>query len=304
MWKPLSKKTILVVGATGAQGGSVARHLLQRGKYAVRALTRKPDSNAAQQLRDLGAEVVQGSLEDRPSLRTALKGAYGVFGVTNFWEHFDKETEHGRNLINVVAAAEVKHFVFSSLPSAAKPSNGELKVPHFEQKHALEEYAKDLGIPATFVHVAFYYDNFFSFFPPRNGGDGVYRFGFPQGDVPLAGVAAEDIGGVVAPIFERPGDFIGKTVGVAGDDLRGKDYARVLTYITGKPVEFTDIPREIFARFPFRGAADLADMFEFNKRYIPSRKSDIELSRALNPKMQTFEQWAANRRDAFARLMA
>src|SRR5688500_4432395 len=128
------KKIILVIGATGAQGGSVARHLLARGEFALRALTRNTESESAQKLRELGAEVVTGTLDDRASLRAALKDVYGVFGVTNYWEHFEKELEQGRNLINAVAGASVEHFVFSSLPSVKKPSNGELNSQHFDQQ--------------------------------------------------------------------------------------------------------------------------------------------------------------------------
>lgn len=298
------KKTILVIGATGAQGGSVARHLLARGDFAVRAFTRNPESEASKELRWLGAEVVQGTLDDRASIRAALQGVYGVFGVTNYWEHFARELEHGRNLINAVAGAHVEHFVFSSLPSVYKESNGELSAPHMDLKYELEEYARSLGIPSTFVHVAFYFDNFFSFFPPQKAADGKYRFGFPQGDTPLAGVAAEDIGGPVAGIFSNPSDFLGKTVGIVGEDLTGHDFAAILTAVSGKEVQYNHIPREVFASFDFPGADDLADMFDFNRRFIPNRHADIRQSRSLYPAMQTFEQWAVNRRDALARLLA
>ncbi|HEV3485883.1 MAG TPA: NmrA/HSCARG family protein, partial [Vicinamibacterales bacterium] len=253
--------------------------------------------------RILGAEIVKGELEDRTSLRAAMKDAYGVFGVTDYWEHFHREPEHGRNLINAVASAAVEHFVFSSLHAVYERTNGALRVPHCDQKYALEQYTRALGIPTTFVHVAFYYDNFFTFFPPRRRADGTYRFGFPQGDTPLAGVAVEDVGGVVATIFEQPWR-IGETVGIAGDDLAPADYANVMSRVSGKPVRYDYIPREVFASFPFPGADDLADMFEFNRTYIPSRQNDIEQSRSLYPTMQTFEQWAGSRRDAFARLLA
>src|SRR5215212_1913995 len=98
MEKAMNRKKILVFGATGAQGGSVARNLLARGRFDVRAITRKADSPAAQALRELGAELVQGDLDDPASLRAALEGCYGAFGVTNFWEHFAKEREQGHNL--------------------------------------------------------------------------------------------------------------------------------------------------------------------------------------------------------------
>ena len=290
-------KTILVIGATGAQGGSVAGHLLDRARFKVRALTRKPESEKAAKLAARGAEVVRGELDDRASLRAALKGVDAVFGVTNYWEHFEKEAEHGRNLLNAVAGAEVEHLVLSTLPSVEKWSQGELKSPHFDQKWEMEQYTKTLGIPATFVHVAFYYENFFGFFPPQKNGDGAYHFGFNQGDVPLAGVSAEDIGGVVATIFERPDEFIGRTVGIVGDDLKPEEYATVMSRASGKTIKYDFIPREVFAKFPFKGADDLADMFEFNRRRYPNRTADLQASRLLFPRIQTFEQWMAKRAD-------
>src|SRR5512138_3677678 len=133
---------ILVTGATGAQGGSVADHLLRRGTFAVRALTRKPDSEKALALREAGAEIVQGDLEDIIALRTAMDGCQAVFGVTNYWEHFEGEYRQGRNLVDAVAASKVEHFVFSTLPFAKKIPRGVLEVPPLDVKGRLEEYAR------------------------------------------------------------------------------------------------------------------------------------------------------------------
>jgi len=287
-----NRKTILVVGATGAQGGSVARNLLSRGRFNVRALTRKTDSPAAQALKELGAELVQGDLDDPASLRAALEGVYGVFGVTNFWEHFDKEEVHGRNLVEAVAAANVGHFVFSTLPPIAKETNGALESPHFDIKAEHEEYARSLGIPSTFIHVPFYFENFLYFFPPRPAGDGGYQFGFPQGDTPLAAMSVEDVGRVVAPIFEQPEAFIGKVVKLAGDEIPPSEYAAVLSRTTGADVRYAHVPREVFAALGFPGAEDLADMFEYYRVHIPSRAQDVETCRALAPELQSFETWA------------
>ena len=284
--------TILVFGATGAQGGSVARALLSRGKFAVRAITRKTDSPAANALRDLGAEIVQGDLDDPASLAAALEGVYGVFGVTNFWEHFDKEGPQGRNLVEAVAAAKVQHFIFSTLPPIEKATGGALKSPHFDIKAEYEEYARSLGIPSTFIHVPFYYDNFLAFFPPRPAGDGTYQFGFPQGDTPLAAMAVDDVGRVVAPIFEQPEAYIGKTLKLAGDEIPPQQYAATLSRATGADIRYAYVPRETFAALGFPGAEDLADMFEFYRVHMPSRKGDIEACNALAPGLQTFETWA------------
>ncbi|HEX6097820.1 MAG TPA: NmrA/HSCARG family protein [Thermoanaerobaculia bacterium] len=297
-------KTILVFGATGAQGGSVARALLSRGKFKVRAITRKTDSPAANALRDLGAEIVQGDLDDPASLAAALEGVYGVFGVTNFWEHFDKEGPQGRNLVKAVADANVQHFIFSTLPPVAKATGGALKSPHFDLKAEHEEYARSLGIPATFVHVPFYYENFLYFFPPRPVGDGTYQFGFPQGDTPLAAISVQDVGPVVAPMFEEPEKYIGKVVKLAGDEIPPQAYAAAMSRATGADVKYAYVPRETFAALGFPGAEDLADMFEFYRLHIPSRARDIEACRALAPGLQSFDTWITKNAEALRAVIA
>jgi uncharacterized protein YbjT (DUF2867 family) len=285
----MSQQTILVTGATGAQGGSVARQLLARGRFAVRAFTRKPDSPAAQALRAAGAEIAQGDLADRASIRTALAGAHGVFGVTNFWEHFDREAEHGRNLVDAVAGSEVDHFVFSTLEPIEKNTEGKLKSPHFDIKADLEDRARSLGLPMTAVHVPFYYDNFLAFFPPRPVGDGSFQISFPQGDTPLAAMAAEDVGKVVAPMFEQPEAWLGKVNEPAGDELPASEYAAIMGKHLGVPVTFAHMPREAFAALGFPGAEDLADMFEYYRLHIASRRDAVASGRALG--VQSFDAW-------------
>lgn len=287
------KQKILVFGATGAQGGSVARQLLARGVFDVRAITRNTRSDRADALRALGAEVVQGDLDDRASLDAALEGIDGVFGVTNFWEHFGREAEQGRNLVDAVAAADVRHFVLSSLPPIAKATNGALRSPHFDLKAEHEERARSLGIPSTFVHVPFYYENFLAFFPPRPTADGALQFSFPQGETPLAAMSVEDVGRIVAPIFERPEQYIGKVVKLAGDELPAAVYADTMSRQLGREVRYAHVPREVFAALGFPGAEDLADMFEFYRVHMPSRSTEIEQCRVIAPELQTFAGWVA-----------
>jgi uncharacterized protein YbjT (DUF2867 family) len=297
------KKVILVTGATGAQGGSVARSLLGKGKYSVRCMTRNIHSDKAQALRESGAELVHGDMDNIESLKNAMKGCYGVFGVTSFWEHFEKEFQQGKNLIDAVAETNIKHFVFSTLPHAKKLSDGKLEVPHLDQKGKLEEYTRGLDIEATFIHVAFYYENFLYFFPPKKNGNGSYAFGFPQGDTLLAGISVEDLGGIVASVFDSPEEFKGRVVGAVGDDLRPDEYAEVMTRVLGKTVEYNHIDREVFASFGFPGADDLANMFEFNRYYIPNRENDREESKSLNPGIKTFEVWLLENKEQFMNVL-
>jgi uncharacterized protein YbjT (DUF2867 family) len=297
-------KTILVVGATGAQGGSVARHLLAAGRHRVKALTRKPESQEARALRSLGAQVARGELADRKSLTAAVAGCDAVFGVTDYWEHFEREYEQGKNLADAVAAARTPFFVLSTLPSVRRVADGELKVPHFETKARIEEYSRGLGLPAAYAHVAFYYENFLTYFAPKPRGDGSFTFGFPQGDTRLAMVAAEDMGGVIAPMFERPADFIGQTIGIVGDDLPVRNCAETMSRVLGKRIIYQHISRETFAGLDFPGADDLADMFDFNRRFVPNRRADLERSRTLYPGLRRFELWLIANRDRFESVLA
>lgn len=297
----MAERIVLVTGATGAQGGSVATHLLARGEFRVRCLTRHPESPRAAELRAEGAEVVQGDLADRASLRRALAGCWGVFGVTNFWEHFAREFDHGKNLIDA-AAASAGFLVLSTLPSVERISRGELRVPHFDLKARMEQYARGIGLPAAFVHVAFYYENFLTFFPPKPQPDGSIVFGFPQGDTPLAGVAVEDTGGVVSAIFSRAPEFRERTVGIVGDERTPAEYAEIMGRILDCRMVYRHTPKEEFAQLGFPGARELADMFDFYRRFQGSRRADIEECRQLYPAIQTFEQWVSRRRERFETL--
>jgi uncharacterized protein YbjT (DUF2867 family) len=285
------KPIILVTGGTGGQGGSVVNFLLKTNRYMVRVLTRNPNSQKALALRHAGAEVVKGNLDDRNVLMEAMEGCYGVYGVTNFWEHFNKEYEHGVNLIEAVRNSGVPHFVFHTLPNASKISHGRFKVPHMDIKAELEDYTRKLNISATFVHIAFYYENFLTFFPPQLGLDGNWHIALPQGDTKLAGVAVEDIGGVITKIFDAPVEFKNKVVGIVGDDLPLTEYASVMTKVLNRKHVYDYVPFETYASFPFPGASELANMFEFNRLYIPERQADWDLSKRLSPSIRSFEQW-------------
>ena len=294
------KQIILVTGATGAQGGSVANALLKEGKFSVRILTRNASSPKALLLKQKGAEVAEGDLDYIESLKAAMKGCYGVFGVTNFWEHFGKELQQGKNLIDAVAAKGIRHFVLHTLPDYNALSGGKLPVPHCDIKAALQAYSNELELPATYVQLAFYYENFLTFFPLQAGADNKWHFGFPQGDTKLAMASVEDLGGVVAAIFDEPEKYIGRTVGVVAEDSDCETYAATMTSIFEKPVQYNYIPREQYAAYGFPGAEELASMFEVQRLHILNRQKDMEESHALYPGMQSFESWLKRNKASFA----
>jgi uncharacterized protein YbjT (DUF2867 family) len=293
------QKTILVTGATGAQGGSVARALLAANKFEVRILTRNPASAQAIALKKLGAEIITGDMDHIETLRSAMKDCYGVFGLTNFWEHFEKEVQQGKNLIDAVNEMGIRHFVLHTLPDYNKLSNGKYPTAHCDNKAALQEYTKGLGIAATFIQAAYYYENFFSFFPLQHAGDGSYYFGFPQGDTKLAMISVEDIGGIVAGIFDHPLEYIGRTVGAVGADDTCASYAAIFSRVLGKTVRYNSIPRDIYAGLGFEGAEELANMFEVQRLHIPNRQLDLIESYALNPAIQPFENWVKKNANGF-----
>ncbi|MBS1603518.1 MAG: NmrA/HSCARG family protein [Bacteroidetes bacterium] len=300
---PGVRPTILVTGATGAQGGSVARALLNTKRYTVRCLTRDTGSEKAQQLKKEGAELVEGDLNDKDSLLDAMKGCYGVFGLTNFWEHYEQEFHQGRNLIDAVRDSGISHFVYSGLPSYVELSSGKFAVPHCDIKASLENYTRSLDLPASFVHIAFYYENFLSFFPPRKGADGNFYFGFPQGDTRLAMASVEDIGKIVTQVFACPGIYLHRTVGVVGEDRSCKEYAAIMSRVLGVTIRYNHIQRDAYAGMGFPGAEELANMFEVQRLYIPRRSQHLMESYCMHPGMQSLEAWLTKNKQQFLQLL-
>jgi len=304
------KKIIAVAGATGAQGGGLARAILDdpASGFAVRALTRDPRSDKARALADRGAEVVAADLDDPASLARAFQGCHGAFCVTFFWAHFSPEREmaEARAMANAAKAAGVRHVIWSTLEDTRRwvplddprmPTlQGKYKVPHFDAKGESDRYFTEAGAPTTFLLTAFYWDNFIYFgMGPKPGPDGRLAITMPMGNAKLPGIAAEDIGGCAFGILKRGGELIGKRVGIAGEHLTGAQMAASLTKALGREVRYQDVPPEVFRGFGFPGADDLGNMFQFKRdfeeMYCGARS--LELSRALNPKLQTFDAWLA-----------
>ena len=136
-----------------------------------------------------------------------------------------------------------------------------------------------------------YFENFLYFFPPRPADDGAFQFGFPQGDTPLAAISVQDVGRIVAPIFEQPDVYIGKVLALAGDERPAASYAEAMSRQSGANIRYAYVPRETYAALGFPGAEDLADMFEFYRLHIPSRVQNIKECRAIDPELQNFDTW-------------
>ena len=307
------KKIIAVVGATGTQGGGLARAILAdpNGGFAVRAITRDPNKDKAKALAAAGAEVVQADIDDVASLTKAFEGAYGVYGVTNFWEHFsaEKEKSQAKNIAEAAKAAGVKHVFWSTLEDTRQymPADDKrmpilqdkYRVPHFDAKAEADSFFKD--VPTTFLLTTFYWDNLYMFgLAPKRGEDGGYKWAFPMGDKKLAGIAAEDIGKTAYGIFKAGSQYIGKKVGIYGEALTIREMGEKLSSGLGIPAPYYHAAEaDEYRGYGFPGADEMGNMFQyyrdFDKEFFAQR--DLNTARALNPSLQTFEQFVAQNKD-------
>jgi len=303
-----NSKVIAVTGATGSQGGGLARAILAdpSGGFACRAITRDPNKDKARELAAKGAEVVRADMDDVESLKKAFAGAHGVYCVTNFWEHFsaEKEKTQAKDMADAARAAGAKHVIWSTLEDTRtlmSPGDtrmpmlqGKYRVPHFDGKAEADAYFSDL--PVTYLVTSFYWDNIYMFgMAPKKGDDGVYGWTFPMSDKKLAGIAAEDIGKVAYGIFKAGQQYIGKTVGITGENLTLTEISDKLAKGLGVRVKYNAVEPDAYRSFGFPGADEMGNMFQiyrdFEKEVLGARSRDA--ARSLNPSLQNFDQWLA-----------
>ncbi len=309
------KKIIAVVGSTGSQGGGLVRAILAdpNGGFGVRAITRDTSKDKAKALAAAGAEVVSADIDDTESLKKAFAGAYGVFAVTNFWEHFsgDKEIQQAKNIAEAAKAAGVQHVVWSTLEDTRKPMSpddtrmpilqGRFRVPHFDAKS--EADAAFAGLPTTFLLVSFYWDNLYLFgLAPKKDDKGVYSWAFPMGTAKLAGIDKDDIGKAAYGIFKGGSQYIGKRIGIAGEHVSFDEMSEKLSKGLGiGAVQYTALDANLFRSFGFPGADEYGNMFQvyrdFEKEVNEIRS--VEQTRALTGgSLNTFDQWLAKNKAA------
>ena len=252
-----SKRSILVTGATGQQGGAVARALLSRG-HRVKALTRKPDSDAARQLVAAGAEVVAGDLADAASIVQAAKGVDTMFLMGNSYEAgLEEETRQGILAADAAKAAGIGHLIYSSVADADKKTG----IPHFDSKYLVEQHVRQLGIPYTISAPVAFMENAVAPWSIDALRQGIHAFAMPPKRV-VQLVALADIGAFVAALAERRERVFGKRFDFAGDELSGEEQAKILSDAIGRPIRYQEIPIAV-AR---QQSEDAALMFEWFDR--------------------------------------
>jgi uncharacterized protein YbjT (DUF2867 family) len=279
--KSTDERTILVTGATGKQGGTVARQLIDRG-FKVRALTRDPGKESARALTELGAEVVRGDLDAPETLRPALEGAYGVFSVQNFWETgYEREIRQGIALADAAKAAALRHFVYSSVGSAHRNTG----LSHFESKWKIEQHIRASGLPYTIFRPVFFMENWEAPFLRDSILDGTLVQPLDPGRR-LQQLSVQDLGVFVAMAFERPDEWLGRELDLAGDEPTMPEFAATVGRVIGRPVQYLQPSWE-----QFRQAAgeEYTVMYQWFERV--GYEADIGALRRIYPQLTTVEQY-------------
>ncbi len=275
--------SVLVTGATGKQGGAVARLLLKKG-HLVRALTRKPDSPKAQELKRLGAEVVTGNLEDRAAVERAAQAVDAIFAMsTPFEAGMEVETRQGITVADAAKAAGVKHLIYTSVGSADRNTG----IPHFDSKYKVEQHIKTLGIPHTIIGPVFFMENLISPWWLPGLQEGKLAMALP-GSRKLQQIALEDIAGFTALVLERREQFLGRRADIASDEIAGNQVVEIISRLSGRKIEYVELP---LAQLRATNE-DFAKMFEWFDRVGYS--IHIAALRRDYPEVgwRTFEAWA------------
>ncbi|HAX76897.1 MAG TPA: NmrA/HSCARG family protein [Cyanobacteria bacterium UBA11372] len=309
-----SNRTILVIGATGAMGRPIIKHLLAdtTNNWQIRAFTRNLQSPQAQQLVELGkgrVELFQGDLNDTNSVAAAMQNIYGVFCNTDFWSSCSVavEREQGLRVLAAAKNASVQHLVYSSLESCAYLSEGKIPVAHFDSKAAVEheidwqrshEFMQQLpdgwySNNVTVLRTLAYFENLMAFFLPQKGtlsdGREGYIFTFPMQDAAYPFVALDDIAWFTTYLFANPQEWGGKTLSIGSELISIAELAATFEKVTGIPAEYNAISDETFLSFGIPNGHDALNQMRFHREYGPAR--DYAALRAIHPSLRTFEMW-------------
>lgn len=274
-------RIVLVAGATGRQGGAVVRHMLPKG-WRLRALTRNPKSYAARQLAEKGVELAEGDMDDPASLERAARGVYGIYSVQDFWTvGARREVQQGKNLADVAKKAGVEHFVYSSVGGAERNTG----ITHWETKWVVEKHVRSLNLPVTILRPASFMETYH--ITEVEIGLLKGKLADPiRGDKPYQTIATDDIGAFAALAFERPKDFIGLDLEIAGSELTNIDAAKVFSRVLNRPVKFQKLPlpivrlvlgKEFYKMFHwFNSKGYQANIPELRRRYPEVRLHSLE----------------------------
>lgn len=278
----MNPKTIFVTGATGKQGGSVARNLVRAG-FLVKALTRNPQSPQAQALKTLNIDVVRGDLNYPDSYRTYLTDVYGLFSVQTFAYGVKKEIYQGKSLATLGKENGVQHCVYSSVFAADLHSG----VPHLDSKLMIENHLKQLDLPCTIIRPVSFYENFL--IPQTKKSILKGKLVTPLDRLTTQQyLAVDDIGKAVTQIFQQPTAYLGKTLPLASEQLTSEDVARTFSQVLGKSVTYQKLPALIVRLFLGK---DLYKMFKWFDAKNQFSLKDLDLAHEEFPDLLKLKDW-------------
>ena len=275
------RRPVLVVGATGRQGGSVLRYLLER-QIPVRALVRSSESGRARGLGNQGVEIAIGDMDDPLSLKHAMTGVRGVYSMQDYWSvGARREVQQGKNMADAAAEAGVEHFVYSSVGGADRDSG----IDHWETKWAIEQHIRARRLSATILRPVSFMNNYYIPAVEKSLLRG--RLLDPvRGDLPYQTIAPDDIGKFAALAFARPQQFAGRALEIAGSELTNRQAAGVFARVLGRPVKFRRIPmpvvriamsKEFYQMFRwFNAGGYRADIAGLRRDYPEIRLTSLE----------------------------
>ncbi|XP_041360483.1 nmrA-like family domain-containing protein 1 [Gigantopelta aegis] len=288
--------SVVVFGASGMVGGAVARALVKNPRFAVKAISRKPGSDALRSLAEGGAVIATADLDDTKSLEVAVHGVDVMFLVTHYWEHMDqsKETQQGKNAVNVAVKCNIKHLVFCGAESVL-PITGK-ECGHMDAKAAIEEHMKETGITYTIIRLPFFYENLLGVFRPHNTGDEMYALALPTEGVAIDCMSVHDMSRCVVNLLLRPRDFLFRTVGLTVERITAEHMAvTIQKHFSNKQITASNIRVSDFESFEFKGSQEIAAMFEFYQTGELER--DVKITKKLYGSSLSFERWVAENRD-------
>jgi len=274
-------RLVVVFGSTGKQGGAVARLLLESGRYRVRAVTRDVSKDDAKRLTQLGAEVVEGDMSKREGLEHLLKGAHAVFSIQPAEVGAQEEIKQGKHVADAAKAAGIHHFIYTSVGGADRKTG----IPFFDSKWHIEEHIRSLGLKYTILRPVFFMENFY-----HNRSDildGTFRFPLPA-HRKLQHISVDDIAAFALLALERPNEFLGKELEIAGDERTGHEMAELFSKDLGRKVQYEELPLDKVPQKEYR------EMYKWFNDH--GYKANIHELRKLHPGLKTTEQWLRHTR--------
>jgi uncharacterized protein YbjT (DUF2867 family) len=279
-------ETVLVLGATGQQGGSVATALRSQG-WQVKALVRDPNSDKAKALTVKGIEPIRGDLADIQSIQAAMVGAYGVFSVqpssgqgAAYGVTDRDEIRYGQAVADIALASGVRHLVYSSANAAGPTKTG---IGHFDTKSEIEAYIRGLNIVSTIIRPSAFME--ILTLPGMGLDRGEFTF-FMKPDRPMQFIAVEDIGKIVVGIFADPTKFGAQTIEIAGDTVTGAELAAKFSRTAERPITYHRFPDNLLKQNAFLGG--LARLVDLGRL---AGNADIALLRSQFPGLLTMDEW-------------